>query len=313
MEGWLLKRSGGKDQKKSIGNVLAKWDKRYFALPGGTSKLLYYKTERDAERGKAANGELNIEGCRVERILDAGGESAPDSWPVMFSIDTDDRVLTLRTDSGDTLRLWVAAIVAAGGSAAPNIGQEQASLGGRLMMSASGKLTTSSNLFGMNKWQVASARVANTPSGRFRALSLPKDLESLMTLDQAYGEEDAELATFLATVTVAPRTVSVADRSDSVDGRAMSIADEQSPRKSFIESIGEGFTAPAVAIGGAVGGAVGGLAALLTGSSPRSSASNDASERRASNSDHQSSRVSTASGEHKTRDRRACAGAGARA
>ena len=41
MEGWLEKQSGGKLQKKGLGNTMAKWDRRFFVLRAGTSTLQY--------------------------------------------------------------------------------------------------------------------------------------------------------------------------------------------------------------------------------------------------------------------------------
>ena len=42
-EGWLLKSSGGKEHRKTFGNAMSKWDKRWFVLRGGSTMLYYYK------------------------------------------------------------------------------------------------------------------------------------------------------------------------------------------------------------------------------------------------------------------------------
>lgn len=39
----MLKQSGGKSEKKSFGNAVGKWDKRWFVLRGGNTVLCYYK------------------------------------------------------------------------------------------------------------------------------------------------------------------------------------------------------------------------------------------------------------------------------
>ena len=106
MEGWLDKQSGGKLQKKGLGNTMAKWDRRFFVLRAGTSTLQYFKSERDASVGKKPAGELNCDGGEVKRET-AGGN--------VFSISTAERVLTLRAESQQDVTDWTLAVVAAGG------------------------------------------------------------------------------------------------------------------------------------------------------------------------------------------------------
>ena len=106
MEGWLDKQSGGKLQKKGLGNTMAKWDRRFFVLKAGTSTLQYFKSERDASVGKKPAGELNCDGGEVKRET-AGGN--------VFSISTAERVLTLRAESQQDVTDWTLAVVAAGG------------------------------------------------------------------------------------------------------------------------------------------------------------------------------------------------------
>ena len=106
MEGWLDKQSGGKLQKKGLGNTMAKWDRRFFVLRAGTSTLQYFKSERDASVGKKPAGELKCDGGEVKRET-AGGN--------VFSISTAERVLTLRAESQQDVTDWTLAVVAAGG------------------------------------------------------------------------------------------------------------------------------------------------------------------------------------------------------
>ena len=92
-EGWLLKQSGGKEGKKTLGNLVSKWDKRWFSIQGGSSTLCYHKTERDAERGKTPSGEINCDGAMIERVL--GGVNPSEGWEVQFALHVEGRVLTL--------------------------------------------------------------------------------------------------------------------------------------------------------------------------------------------------------------------------
>lgn len=122
MEGWLLKSSGGKgDHRKTFGNALSKYDKRWFVLRGGNTMLYYYKAERDADRGQPPAGGVECHGCAIERVpgeqKQGGAFSSSSGFDIEFILHTADRVLNLRTNSEDTFRLWVAAIVKAGGRA----------------------------------------------------------------------------------------------------------------------------------------------------------------------------------------------------
>ena len=92
---------------------LSQWDKRWFVLRGGSTMLEYYKAERDADRGLPPAGSVDVHGSTIERH-DTANQRAD---VIEFVLHTSDRVLGLRTNSEDTFRLWVAAIVAAGGRA----------------------------------------------------------------------------------------------------------------------------------------------------------------------------------------------------
>eukprot|EP01052_Picozoa_sp_SAG31_P061366 SAG31_NODE_20454_length_574_cov_0.692632_1_plen_72_part_00 len=44
-EGWLVKQSGGsagRSRRRSVGEIMKKWDERYFVLT--TARLYYFKT-----------------------------------------------------------------------------------------------------------------------------------------------------------------------------------------------------------------------------------------------------------------------------
>jgi hypothetical protein len=123
MQSYLEKYSGGKQQTGSrmrrmsigIGNSLAKWDRRYFVLPSGSSMLAYHKVEEDASSiAKPALGTMPCQGSVVALNPDE---------PTTFSMTAtgeNPRVLWLRAKSPELASDWVAAIVAAGGTQSSN-------------------------------------------------------------------------------------------------------------------------------------------------------------------------------------------------
>eukprot|EP00966_Prymnesium_polylepis_P182104 4218397-Prymnesium_polylepis.1 len=85
--GWLEKKSGGK-VKSTVGNMLAKWDRRWCVIVGGI--FCYFKSEDEATAGIAA-GILDVHGASVQNDADER----------CFSIRARARVLALRTASAD--------------------------------------------------------------------------------------------------------------------------------------------------------------------------------------------------------------------
>ena len=118
--GFLDKYSGGKQPAGSrlrrfslgFGNALSKWDRRYFVLREGSQVLAYHKSQEDSNTStKPALGTATCEGSVVS--VDAMDET-------VFSIaqvndSTQARPLPAR-HRGTQARMWVDAIVAAGGS-----------------------------------------------------------------------------------------------------------------------------------------------------------------------------------------------------
>ena len=54
-EGWLVKQSGGSagiGRRRSVGELMKKWDERYFVLT--IARLYYFKTMDDFKRGNAS-------------------------------------------------------------------------------------------------------------------------------------------------------------------------------------------------------------------------------------------------------------------
>ena len=100
--GWLYKQSGGKSKRgNSVGNLVAKWDRRYFVLTG--CMLRYYKSVHDATSGAIAAGSIDCRSCTVAEV---GRECT-------FSIATRDRLLTLRADERETRGQWMEALLVA--------------------------------------------------------------------------------------------------------------------------------------------------------------------------------------------------------
>uniref|UniRef100_A0A7S3EYH3 PH domain-containing protein n=1 Tax=Haptolina ericina TaxID=156174 RepID=A0A7S3EYH3_9EUKA len=111
--GYLWKQSGGKlDKGRSVGNVVAKWDKRWFSIDEGSTKLMYHKSPRDKASGKAPAGAVECVGCSVERITEALPHSAND---FTFCVTTRERVLTMRAESHQDVQAWIRAVIAGGG------------------------------------------------------------------------------------------------------------------------------------------------------------------------------------------------------
>jgi hypothetical protein len=121
--GWLLKSSGGKEST-SLGNVLAKWDKRWFVLLTESSTLQWYRSERDAQHGRPAAGGVECAGSRIVRVTSSGSTSS--SGHVEFVLHTESRTLGLRANSEEDFAAWAAAVVAAGGSRGACDGQPMA-------------------------------------------------------------------------------------------------------------------------------------------------------------------------------------------
>ena len=102
MEGYLHKQSGGKQGSSSKGELLRKWDKRYFVVLAGSTSLKYYKTKEEYTGKRSASGSVNVQSSvlRVERQGTTG----------LLHIVTPARTLSVRTDSSVILEHWVHAL-----------------------------------------------------------------------------------------------------------------------------------------------------------------------------------------------------------
>ena len=118
MEGYLEKYSGGKQGTGSrlrrfsvgIGNMVAKWDRRYFVLRDSSAVLAYHKTAEDAQTAsKPALGTATCTGSTVSMDKDDGAV-----FYLTVKNDTSQRVLWLRAADSTAARKGVGAIVKAG-------------------------------------------------------------------------------------------------------------------------------------------------------------------------------------------------------
>ena len=92
------------------GNVLTKWERRWFVVAPADNVLRYYKKRADAEMGKPARAEFPCEGAYVGM----DGEEGASSKYFRFFLETKERVLSLRAETEAERSEWVVALLAAG-------------------------------------------------------------------------------------------------------------------------------------------------------------------------------------------------------
>jgi len=107
MRGILEKKSGGKEGKaKSKFSLLGgeKWSKRWFILKPEESMLRYYKSESEANAGKASLGEVECQGATVFlKKVEKGGVHR-------FTVQNERRALKLRAPSKSIFDQWIHAL-----------------------------------------------------------------------------------------------------------------------------------------------------------------------------------------------------------
>ena len=115
-EGWLLKKSGG--HKKSGGSLSSRaraltlssgsWDKRYFALPLGSTELSYYNSQHEFLASRPALGGVDVAGASLflKEIK---------SGTFRFTVKSETRELKLKAESEAEYAAWMAALEGAGG------------------------------------------------------------------------------------------------------------------------------------------------------------------------------------------------------
>ena len=101
-EGWLEKKSGGKDEGAKM-KLLQKWDRRYFVLEGCGTALSYYKSDEAYRKKDEAKGSVQCDGARgFLKDVQKGGVHR-------FTLLTSDRELKLRSAEIDYVG-WAAAL-----------------------------------------------------------------------------------------------------------------------------------------------------------------------------------------------------------
>ena len=108
-EGWLLKRSDGKQRLASFGNVNKHWNRRWFSIEGS---VLSYGRERCTAAEAHAHSLCLTDSAVCETF--AGASAAE------FSLRSRNRVLTLCAATHAERDSWVAALVAAGAELSTN-------------------------------------------------------------------------------------------------------------------------------------------------------------------------------------------------
>lgn len=102
MQGFLLKKSGGKAfDKKS--RVMDRWHKRWFVLPPGGTMLSYWKVEADHQQGKEALGSLDCSGATIFLKEVKNGQ-------YRFTVESQARALKMRATTGADYDTWMAAL-----------------------------------------------------------------------------------------------------------------------------------------------------------------------------------------------------------
>jgi hypothetical protein len=79
--------------------------------------LVILQGQKEADKGSAPAGSVECHGTSIERLASDLKSGKGTSWDVHFALHTPERVLHLKANGEDSFRLWVAAIVAAGGRA----------------------------------------------------------------------------------------------------------------------------------------------------------------------------------------------------
>lgn len=99
-QGWLEKKSGGHNGKRTLRE---KWDRRFFTLPAGSTRLSYYKTEQDAVGGGPPAGEVEVKGglCFLKEVK---GQT------FRFTLRAAGRELKLRASTVADYTMWTDAL-----------------------------------------------------------------------------------------------------------------------------------------------------------------------------------------------------------
>ena len=100
-EGWMVKQSGGSagtGRRRSVGELMKKWDERYFVLT--TARLYYFKTMEDFKRGNDPSGIIPIKDHVVE----------PTPSNCEFILRGIDRTYRFKADDEGMADRWITAL-----------------------------------------------------------------------------------------------------------------------------------------------------------------------------------------------------------
>ena len=100
--GTLFKKAGGKAFVKKK-RAVSKWNKRWFVLPPGSTRISYYKSETDQMEGQEALGAVDCEGATVFLKEIKSGVHR-------FTIRSAQRELKLRAPGADEYASWMEAL-----------------------------------------------------------------------------------------------------------------------------------------------------------------------------------------------------------
>jgi len=100
-EGWLEKKSGGKDGESKM-KLLQRWDKRYFVLLTSGTSISYYKSDEAFRKREPALGTTQCQGAKAF-LKEVKGDQH------RFTILSAERELKLRASAAD-FRAWSTAL-----------------------------------------------------------------------------------------------------------------------------------------------------------------------------------------------------------
>lgn len=170
-EGWLWKQSGGAvsgggKKRRSMGELLSKWDDRYFVM--SCNKLYYFKSKADFKGGAAAKGVIVIQD-HVAMINKA------DPTTPQFRLRGKDRIYNFKAENKPIAERWLVAVRATQLAAMAEYNSKQ--------------LATFLSLLGLNK---AVGKTLEDKGIAGSVLGKCKSIEDVKNLIPNITEEDAD-------------------------------------------------------------------------------------------------------------------------
>jgi stromal membrane-associated protein len=116
-EGWLEKKSGGKEAHSKVKLLLQKWDRRYFVLSACGTSLSYFKSDQSYRKREEPAGTVDCKGAR------AFLKQAQEGGVYRFTLVTRERELKLRATDAE-FEVWASVL-------APIVGEIETDTSGR--------------------------------------------------------------------------------------------------------------------------------------------------------------------------------------